>query len=81
MTETMGLITQDGETVALRGVSVHARIHSLVAETTLEQRYANASKRNLEVAYTFPLPVDGVLLDFEVVLNGQSHRGQVVPSR
>ena len=81
MTQTMGLETRTGETVALQSVAVAARIHTLLAETTVVQRYRNDTGANLEVAYTFPLPVDGVLLDFEVVLNGRTYRGQVMPSR
>ena len=79
MTQTMGLTTRTGATVALQGVVVDARIHTLVAETTVEQRYRNDSGSNLEVAYTFPLPVDGVLLGFEVALDDKTYQGRVVP--
>ena len=81
MNEEIGLVTRDGKSIALRGVEVDARILGLVAETSLSQRYRNDTAANLEVAYTFPLPVDGVLLDFEALLGGRTYRGTVMPRR
>jgi len=81
MSEPLGLISRQGEAISLRGVEVDARLIALVAETTLRQHYRNDTGSNLEVAYTFPLPVDGVLLDFEVTLGGHTHRGHVLPRR
>lgn len=81
MNEEIGLVTRDGVSIALRGVEVDARILGLVAETSLSQRYRNDTSANLEVAYTFPLPVDGVLLDFEASLGGRTYRGTVMPRR
>ena len=62
-------------------MEVDARILGLVAETSLSQRYCNDTLANLEVAYTFQLPVDGVLLDFEASLGGRTYRGKVMPRR
>lgn len=81
MNEEIGLVTRDGVSIALRGVEVDARILGLVAETQLNQRYRNDTSASLEVAYTFPLPVDGVLLDFEALLGGRTYRGTVMPRR
>lgn len=81
MNESIGLVARDGQAIALRGVEVDARILGLVAETTLSQRYRNDTGTNLEVAYTFPLPVDGVLLDFFATLGGRAYRGRVMPRR
>ena len=81
MNEEIGLVTRDGVSIPLRGVEVDARILGLVAETSLSQRYRNDTSANLEVAYTFPLPVDGVLLDFEALLGGRTYRGTVMPRR
>lgn len=81
MNEHLGLVTRDGKTVALRGVEVDARILGLVAETSLSQQYRNDTSANLEVAYTFPLPVDGVLLDFEATLGSRIYRGHVITRR
>jgi Ca-activated chloride channel family protein len=81
MNEQIGLVTRDGQSIALRGVEVDACILGLIAETRLSQRYRNDTSANLEVAYTFPLPVDGVLLDFEASLGGRTYRGKVMPRR
>lgn len=81
MNEQFGLVARDGKTIALRGVEVDACILGLVAETSLSQRYRNDTSSNLEVAYTFPLPVDGVLLDFEATLGDRPYRGRVMPRR
>ncbi len=81
MNEQFGLVARDGTTIALRGVEVNACILGLVAETSLSQRYHNDTSSNLEVAYTFPLPVDGVLLDFEATLGDRPYRGRVMPRR
>lgn len=81
MNESIGLVARDGQAIALRGAEVDARILGLVAETTLSQRYRNDTGTNLEVAYTFPLPVDGVLLDFVATLGGRAYHGHVMPRR
>lgn len=83
MNEKIGLVTRNGVSIALRSVDVDARILGLVAETSLSQRYRNDASANLEVAYTFPLPVDGVLLDLEALLGGRrlSWRGDATPQR
>ena len=81
MNDTIGLRSRNGQAIALHGVEVEARVLGLIAETTLSQRYRNDTGTNLEVAYTFPLPVDGVLLDFEASLAGRPYRGQVMPRR
>ena len=81
MNDQYGLVTRNGTSIALRGVDVDARILGLVAETRLTQRYRNATATNLEVAYTFPLPVDGVLLAFEVMLGDRPYSGKVMPRR
>lgn len=79
MTEQIGICTKSGDTLALKGVEVTARIAGLLATTAVEQRYENASAHNLEIAYTFPLPVDAVLLSFAACVGNRRHVGEVVP--
>lgn len=81
MTEQIGIRTKSGDSLALRGVEATARIAGLLATTTLVQQYENATKTNLEVAYTFPLPVDAVLLGFSVCIGERRYCGEVVPRR
>ena len=52
------------EAVILEEVAVEATIDDLLAEVTVQQRYRNPEKTNIEAVYTFPLPPDAVLLDF-----------------
>ncbi len=80
--DTIGMLSrEDARQIALKSVTVEATLAGLMAATRLEQRYRNDTGDNLEVAYTFPLPVDGVLLHFEVDLGGKTHTGQVMPRR
>ncbi|MDD2743319.1 MAG: VIT domain-containing protein [Rhodocyclaceae bacterium] len=77
--DQIGMMSNDeAHSIALKGVNVAVTLAGLMAETHLEQRYCNDSGVNLEIAYTFPLPVDGVLLHFEIELNGKAHTGHVV---
>ena len=78
--EEFGLLdAESGERVALRGVDVSARISGLLAETRLTQRYRNETSTNLELIYTFPLPVSGVLLSFSVTIGDRQYHGEVIP--
>ena len=77
--DQIGMMSNDdAASVALKGVGVEVTVAGLMAETHLEQRYRNETGSNLEIAYTFPLPVDGVLLHFEIEMNGKCHTGHVV---
>ncbi len=67
------------DTPSLRSVDVSARISGLLAETTLTQKYQNDTKTNLELTYTFPLPVGAILLSFLVQVGERRFNGEVVP--
>lgn len=69
---------ESGELLALRGVDVVARISGLLAKTTLTQKYGNDTKTNLELAYTFPLPVAGILMSFSVRIGERRLEGEVI---
>ncbi|BAL23740.1 VIT domain-containing protein [Azoarcus sp. KH32C] len=79
MTEQIGIRTKSGENLALKGVEATARLAGLLATTTVVQQYENTTNRNLEIAYTFPLPVDAVLLSFAVSIGDRRYCGEVVP--
>lgn len=66
------------ERLALRGVEASARITGLIATTSLVQRYENDTATNLELAYTFPLPVEATLLSFTVSIGDRKYEGRVV---
>jgi len=63
--------------VALEAVEVEATIRGMLAEASLTQRYRNLEADPIEVVYTFPLPLDAVLLELAVELNGERLRGVV----
>lgn len=71
--------TESGELLALRGITVSARVTGLLAATTLVQKYKNDTETNLELAYIFPLPVSGILLSFSVNIGERKFKGQVIP--
>ncbi len=75
------LRTLDGRTIALRGVSIRVALRDLICETEVIQKYQNSENTNIEAVYTFPLPVDAVLLDLEVKLAGKTLRGCVIERR
>lgn len=67
------------EQLALRGVEVATRIPGLLVETSQTQKYKNDTENNLELAYTFPLPVGATLLSFDVRIGERSYQGTVIP--
>lgn len=67
-----------GSAIALAAVNIRARLSGLMAEIEVEQSYKNPRNRNIEVIYTFPLPIGAVLLSLEVELAGKKLTGCVV---
>lgn len=79
MTEYGMMDDESGDMLALRGVEVSTRIADLLASTTLVQKYKNDSDTNLELSYTFPIPVSSTLLSFAVAIDERKYEGQVIP--
>src|SRR6267378_4361131 len=75
------LIGIRGERVALSDVSVSAVLRDLLAEVTVSQTYRNDEQENIEAVYTFPLPLDAVLLDLQVEIGGRVLKGAVVEKK
>ena len=67
-----------GERVALCDVSVSAVLRDLLSEVTVSQVYRNDEDVNIEAVYTFPLPLDAVLLELRVEIGGRVLSGVVV---
>lgn len=70
-----------GETMTLEGVSAQGRVRGLLFELDVEQRYRNPGDTNIEAIYTFPLPVEAVLLDLDITLNGRKLVAKVVEKK
>ena len=65
--------------IALESVDVRASLQGLTSEVVVTQTYRNRESCNIEAVYTFPLPLDAVLMDLVLELNGNTLRGIVYP--
>lgn len=65
----------------LDGVHIEATVDDLFVTASVEQNYRNVGEENIEAIYTFPLPLDGVLLSFEAEIDGRRLSGRVIESR
>ncbi|MFN3565336.1 MAG: VIT and vWA domain-containing protein [Burkholderiaceae bacterium] len=70
-----------GERMALCDIDVSAVLQDLLAEVAVSQTYRNDERVNIEAVYTFPLPLDAVLLDLEVDIGGRVLKGAVVEKK
>lgn len=75
---SLPMIGVRGERVALCDVSVSAVLRDLLSEVTVSQTYRNDEDVNIEAVYTFPLPLDAVLLDLRVEIGDRVLTGVVV---
>ena len=60
------------------GLQVKAEFRETLAITTITQSYRNAGPKNIEAVYTFPLPLDAVLLEMIVSLGDKTLKGTVL---
>lgn len=79
MSEFCLMAGDSSDYIALRGLEVTTLISGLLAETRLIQKYQNDTTRNLELVYSFPLPVGVTLLSFTVSLGERKYQGEVIP--
>ena len=66
------------EAATLENVQMRAEIDGLMAIVNVRQRYRNRGRKHIEAVYTFPLPLEGVLLEFQVELDDKRLVGAVV---
>lgn len=81
MSFPIGLCTAQHVAVPLKSTVVEGRIRDLFADITLTQTWQNEESVPIEAVYTFPLPVDAILLDVQVTLGARRLRGSVIPKR
>lgn len=74
-------VAQMADTQTLEGVTATGRVSGLFFELTVEQRYRNATGRNIEAVYSFPLPWGAELMSLEFDLGGRTLAGTVVPRK
>lgn len=60
------------------GVQVQAELLDSLSVTTVTQSYRNNEAKTIEVIYTFPLPLDAVLLEMTVTLGDTTLQGTVL---
>ncbi|MBO4317957.1 MAG: VWA domain-containing protein [Mailhella sp.] len=75
------LRSTDGRPVPLSGTAVRCTIDDVFTRVVVTQDYENREKKNIEAVYAFPLPLDGVLLDFTVTIDGKVRRGAVLKKK
>ena len=67
--------------VVLEEVGIDAAVDDLMSVVSVRQRYRNPGARHVEAVYTFPLPLDAVLLNFAFELQDRTLAGTVVAKR
>lgn len=80
-TQAIYRAAQMADTQTLEGVTANGRVSGLFFELTVEQRYRNATGRNIEAVYSFPLPWGAELMSLEFDLGGRTLAGTVVPRK
>lgn len=73
--------TRGGQPVMLEGITMAGDLRGLMLEMQVEQRFRNQHRKNVEVAYTFPLPWGAVLLGVDVLLGHKRLGGAVVEKK
>lgn len=81
MNENAVLTTLDGTVMPLVGVKAHGTLAGAMFEMSVEQRYHNDRRTNIEAIYTFPLAHGAVLLGIELELNGKTLSGIAVEKK
>ncbi len=64
--------------VVLEEVGIDAAVADLMTVVDVCQRYRNPGTGHIEAVYTFPLPVDAVLLEFTVEIGDRTMAGTVI---
>src|SRR5690348_3137446 len=62
-----GLKSADNAAIALRGVRFRSRLSALSHKTIVEQTFINSERRPIEAVYTFPLPENAAVCNFEII--------------
>ncbi|MFO1423243.1 MAG: VIT domain-containing protein [Candidatus Competibacteraceae bacterium] len=65
----------------LRATAISGRLQGLLGEITIAQTYQNAESVNIEAVFTFPVPVEAVLLGVDIQIDDRLLQGRVLPRR
>ena len=67
-----------GNSYIVKEIDIDAQIKNQVAEVRVTQTIYNPGKRDLEVELFFPLPNDGVIQNFMMMVNGEEIPGELM---
>ncbi len=65
----------------LKATAISGRLQGLLGEIAIAQTYQNAEPVNIEAVFTFPVPVEAVLLGVDIRIDDRVLRGRVLPRR
>lgn len=71
--------TVEGAAPVLVGTTMKGVVLDALTEMHVTQTYRNDEPGTIEAVYTFPLPLDAVLLDLEIRLGETTYRGEIMP--
>src|SRR3954452_23365761 len=63
----------------IREVTVDARVRDQVAEVQVSQTFHNPGSFPLEAEYLFPLPEEGAIQNFVLLVDGKELPGRILP--
>jgi len=75
------LRSTNGQAIPLVGMDIEAKIEGLMTAVSLEQRYTNSEKINIEAVYTFPLPIDALLTSLVVKIDQRILRATILEKK
>ena len=67
-----------GNSYIVKKIEIDAQIKNQLAEVRVTQTIFNPGKRDLEVELFFPLPNDGVVQNFMMMVNGEEVHGELL---
>ena len=63
----------------IRDVSIDARVREQVAEVQVSQTFYNPGSQVIESEYLFPLPEEGAIQNFVLMVDGREMPGRLLP--
>lgn len=68
-------------TYALKELQVQAKLHDQAASVQVSQTFVNTGNVTMEVQFVFPLPYDGAIDQFTLLVDGKEYPAQLLPAQ
>jgi len=68
-------------TYQIESLEIQARLIDQIAQVQVNQTFINTGKRQLEVAFVFPLPYDGAIDRMTLMVDGKEYPAQLLDSK